>query len=118
VKFLVDECTGISVSLKLRQMGHDSVSVIELMKGASDEEIMGRAVDDNRIIITNDKYFGRLAGFYKLPGMILLRLKDESVENKIKVVSFIVASYGNAIPGNVMVVSEKKIRVQKIRKQR
>jgi predicted nuclease of predicted toxin-antitoxin system len=116
LKFLVDECTGIAVSAKLRQMGHDSVSVIERMKGALDQEIMEKAVEENRIIITNDKYFGRLAGFYKLPGMILLRLKDESIENKVKVVSFVVSSHGEAVSGNIMVVSEKKIRVQRIRK--
>jgi len=34
VKFLVDECTGIWVSKQLRQMGFESVSVIEVMKGA------------------------------------------------------------------------------------
>jgi|WetSurMetagenome_2_1015567.scaffolds.fasta_scaffold163866_2 predicted nuclease of predicted toxin-antitoxin system len=116
VKFLVDECTGISVSIKLRQLGHDSVSVIEYMKGASDEEIMQRAAKENRIIITNDKYFGRIAGFYKLPGMILLRLKDESIENKVKVVSSIIESYSKMIPGNIVVISEKKIRVQRLRK--
>ena len=77
---------------------------------------MQRAVEENRIIITNDKYFGRLAGFYKLPGMILLRLKDESAENKVKIVSSIVNSYSKSIPGNILVVSEKKIRIQKIRK--
>jgi len=116
VKFLVDECTGISVSNKLKQLGHDSISVIEHMKGASDKEIMERAVKEKRIIITNDKYFGRLAGFYKLPGMILLRLKDESIVNKVKVVSSIVDSYGKMVPGKLMIVSEKKIRVQKLRK--
>lgn len=116
MKFLVDECTGIWVSRKLRQMGFDSVSVIECMKGALDEEIMQRAVEENRVIITNDKYFGRLAGFYKLPGIILLRLKDERVENKVKVVSFVVASHGEAVLGNVMIVSEKKIRVRRIKK--
>ena len=52
MKFLVDECTGIWVSRKLRQMGFDSVSVIECMKGALDEEIIQRAVEDNRVIIT------------------------------------------------------------------
>jgi predicted nuclease of predicted toxin-antitoxin system len=116
VKFLVDECTGISVSLKLMQLGHDSISVIECMKGASDTEIMERAVEEKRIIITNDKYFGRLAGFYKLPGMILLRLKDESVENKVKVVSSVIESYSQMVLGNIVVVSEKKIRVQRLRK--
>jgi predicted nuclease of predicted toxin-antitoxin system len=116
LKFLIDECTGISVSIKLVQLGYDSISVIEQMKGASDKEIMERAVKENRIIVTNDKYFGRLAGFNKLPGMILLRLKDESIENKVKVVSSIVNSYANMVTGNIMVVSEKKIRVQKMRK--
>ncbi len=116
MKFLVDECTGIWVSRKLTQMGFDSVSVIEYMKGASDEEIVRKAVEENRIIVTNDKYFGRLAGFNKLPGMILLRLKDESIENKVKIVSFILASHSDAIVGNVMIVSEKRIRVRRIGK--
>ena len=53
-----------------------------------------------------------LPEFYKPPGVILLRLKDESIENKIKVVSFVVTSYGEAILGNIMVVSEKKIRLR------
>ncbi len=116
MKFLVDECTGISVSIKLGQLGHDSISVIECMKGASDAEIMERAVEEKRIIITNDKYFGRLSGFYKLPGMILLRLKDESIENKVKIVSSVIDSYSKMVPGNIVVVSEKKIRVQRLRK--
>ncbi len=97
-------------------MGFDSVSVIEYMKGASDEEIVLKAVEENRVIVTNDKYFGRLEGFNRLPGVILLRLKDETIENKVKIVSFILASHSDAILGNVMIVSEKKIRVRKIRK--
>ena len=116
MKFLVDECTGIWVSKKLKEMNFDSVSVIECMKGAEDEEIVQRAVKEDRVIITNDKDFGRLAGFYKPPGIILLRLKDESTENKVKLVSFVVTSYGEGIRGNVMVVSEKKIRVRRIKK--
>jgi predicted nuclease of predicted toxin-antitoxin system len=114
VKFLVDESTGIVVSKKLKQMGFDSVSVIDCMKGAEDEEIMKRAVEEKRVIITNDKDFGRLAGFYKPQGLILLRLKDESVENKIKLVSFVIASYGEAIVGNFLVVSERKVRVRRL----
>ena len=98
-------------------MGFDSVSVIECMKGALDEDILKRAVAENRVIITNDKYFGRLAEFYKLPGIILLRLRDESVENKAKLVSFVVSSHCKDILGNVMVVSEKKIRVQRLKKR-
>lgn len=69
MKFLVDECRGIWVSRKLVQMGFDSISVIECMQGASDKEVIRKAVEDNRVVVTNDKYFGRLAGFNKLPGI-------------------------------------------------
>jgi predicted nuclease of predicted toxin-antitoxin system len=86
------------------------------MKGASDEEIAERAVKEDRVIITNDKDFGRLAGFYKPAGIILLRLKDESAKNKVKMVSFVVITYGDNIVGNSMVVSEKKIRIRQIKK--
>jgi len=34
LRFLVDESTGVRVSDKLKQMGFDSLSVIEIMKGA------------------------------------------------------------------------------------
>ena len=98
-------------------MGFDSVSVIESMKGASDEEIVQKAIEENRVIVTNDKYFGRLAGFNKLPGMILLRLSDESIENKVKIVSFILTSHSDAVLGNVIIVSETKIRVRQINKR-
>ena len=116
MKFLVDECVGISVSKKLKQMNYDSISVIECMRGAEDEAVVKKAIEENRIIITNDKDFGRLAGFQKPPGIILLRTKDESVKNKVKLISFVVETYGEKICGNVMVVSEKKIRTRPISK--
>ncbi len=116
MKFLVDECTGISVSRRLSQMGFDSVSVIEVMKGANDSDIIRRAIEEERVIVTNDKYLGRLVEFYKLPGAILLRLKDESAENKIKVISFVMTSHSQHVLGNVTVVSENKIRVRRIKK--
>lgn len=50
-------------------MGFDSISVIECMQGASDKDVIQRALKDNRVVVTNDKYFGRLAGFNKLPGI-------------------------------------------------
>lgn len=78
LRFLVDESTGINVSEKLKQMGFDSVSVIEIMRGAEDIDVIKRAKKTNRIIVTNDKDFGWLATIYKPPGLILLRLKKRN----------------------------------------
>ena len=55
LKFLVDECTGILVSEKLKALNFDSVSFIECMRGAEDEEVVRRAVKEGLVLITNDK---------------------------------------------------------------
>ena len=114
MKFLVDESTGVAISQKLKHMGLDAISVIECMKGADDEAIVRRAIEENRVIITNDKDFGWLAAFYKPPGIILLRLEDERAENKAKIVLHILKKYRKAILGSILVASEKKIRIRKI----
>jgi predicted nuclease of predicted toxin-antitoxin system len=67
------------------------------MKGAEDEEIIREAVAEKRVIVTNDKGFGRLARFYQPAGIVLLRLKDESAENKAKLVTFLVTNYAERI---------------------
>ncbi len=105
---------GIEVSRKLKQMNFDAVSVIQFMKGAGDEEIIRKAINENRVIITNDKDFGWLASLYKPPGIILLRLKDERAKNKVKMISHIIKKYREAIPGSILVASEKKIRIRKL----
>jgi predicted nuclease of predicted toxin-antitoxin system len=116
LKFIVDECTGSYVSKKLQEMNFDCFSVIECMRGAEDEEIIRRAVEEDRVIITNDKGFVRVAEFYKPKGIILLRLKDESAQNKVKIITAVVTSYLEKIQDNLLVVSEKKIRIRPLKK--
>ena len=114
LKFLVDESTGAEVSEKLKQMGFDSLSVIEIMKGAEDIEIIKRAKKENRIIVTNDKDFGWLATIYKPPGLILLRLRKENTETKKTAICNIITKHQNFIHGNIIIATEKKIRIRPI----
>ena len=55
MRFLVDECTGPAVARWLRQRGHEVFSVYEEARGMDDDEIIRKAFDENRILITNDK---------------------------------------------------------------
>jgi len=114
LRFLVDESTGINVSEKLKQMGFDSVSVIEIMRGAEDIDVIKRAKKTNRIIVTNDKDFGWLATIYKPPGLILLRLKKETIERKIGVIHNIINKHPNSIYGSIIIATEKKIRIRSL----
>jgi len=114
LKFLVDESTGIEVAQQLRQMGYDAVSVIKTMKGASDIAIIKKAKQEDRIVITNDKDFGWLAAIYKPPGIIILRLSDESTRNKTQVTLRVIKNPSYRIYGCLVVATEKKIRIRKL----
>ena len=87
MKFLIDENLGIKVSEFLRDLGFDIVSITELSPGITDKEVLSLANDQERILVTLDKDFGELVFKEGLTyfGVILVRLKDESVDNKKKV---------------------------------
>ena len=54
MRFLVDECTGPAVAVWLRQHNHDVVSINEQARGSLDDKVIQRAMDEGRILITND----------------------------------------------------------------
>jgi predicted nuclease of predicted toxin-antitoxin system len=86
-------CTGIGVSEKLKQMGFDS----------EDIDVIKRAKKENRIVVTNDKDFGWLAAIYKSPGLILLRLKEETIEMKIRVIHNVISKHQDPIYGSITI---------------
>lgn len=114
MKFLVDESLGLSVSRELRKRGFDVVSVMEFMKGAKDEEVVEKAINEHRIILTNDKDFGLLAISYRPPSILLLRLNDQRINQKIAATLKIIENYENRLEGNIIVVTEKTIRIRPI----
>lgn len=75
VKFLIDECTGKRLSVLLKNAGYDVIFVGDWKPSASDEEVLQKAKDDGRILITDDKDFGELIFRLKKPssGVILIR---------------------------------------------
>ena len=87
MKFIADENLGIRVPKYLKSLGFDIVAVKEIAQSRLDADILDIANKEQRILITLDKDFGELVFKQKLihSGVILLRLKDESVENKEKV---------------------------------
>lgn len=86
MRFLVDECTGPAVAEWLRENNHEVFSVFDQARGIDDDTIMQKALDENWILITNDKDFGekvfRDGRLHR--GVILLRLEDERSVSKIK----------------------------------
>ena len=114
MKFLVDESAGKSLVNYLKEKVHDIISVYNKRPGIKDSKICEWASKENRIILTNDKDFGRLVFYEKIKnkGIILLRLEDESSENKIRVISELLDKYSGKLKNNFTVVSEEKIRIR------
>ncbi len=114
MRFLVDESTGIAVAEYLRSMGHDVLAVGETMPQADDFEILALAARENRIVVTNDKDFGMLVfrSGQAHQGILLLRLADERLMNRIHLVRQVLEQYGHLLPGHFVVATEKRVRVR------
>ncbi|RIV25562.1 hypothetical protein DYU11_09725 [Fibrisoma montanum] len=118
MKVLVDECTGPSVARWLRDEGHDVYSVSEQSRGWSDHQVLAHAVAEQRVIVSNDKDFGELVFKNRLHhcGIVLLRLDDERVNNKIGVLRRFFANFSDQITSShFIVLTEKAIRINLIK---
>jgi predicted nuclease of predicted toxin-antitoxin system len=111
--FLVDECTGPTVARWLRDQGHDVFSVYEQARGSQDQDVLQRALDENRILITNNKDFGEKIFRELQPhsGVILLRLADERSVNKIDALQRVLAIYSDRLVNNFVVVTDTRVRI-------
>ena len=117
MKFLVDESAGASVAEYLRSVGHDVTAVATVMPKADDPDILGRATGEERIVVTNDKGFGDLVfrSGMGINGVLLLRLRDESAANRVRVVRSVLERYGDRLPGHFTTATEWSVRIRPAR---
>lgn len=76
------------------------------MRGASDEEVLRLARRENRIIITMDKDFGYSTTAYNPPGILLLRLRNPNISNRLNTILRVLEEYKNELYGFITVASE------------
>lgn len=114
LKFLADESLEYSIVLWLREQDYNVASVAEDFPSAKDENVLGKATQENRIIITNDKDFGDLVFLNKLSnkGVVLLRFRTEEVKTKIKFLKSFLKNYSDKIFNRFTVLNESKIRIR------
>jgi len=115
MKFLTDENIGFKVIKPLRNLGFDIESILENHKGADDTTVLSLANQENRILITTDKDFGELVYVNKLihSGIVLLRLKNDSSENKLKVLNSLLKTHLKELGKAFTVVTDSKVRINK-----
>lgn len=98
----------------LRQQRHDVAWVLEDAPGSPDSEVLGRAQQDGRVLVTFDKDFGELAflrGLAASVGIVLFRITLTSPEHAVRVALAAFASRAEWA-GQFAVVEDDRIRLR------
>ena len=83
------------------------------MDTASDSDILKKAKNDNRVILTHDLDFGKLLSFSgaNMPSVVVFRLNNMKPENVNSYCQKIISLFHNELEnGAILSVGDKKIR--------
>ena len=113
VRLVADESSDFSVVVGLRRVGHDIVAIAETMSGADDDEVIALANSDERLLITEDKDFGRLvyAAARAHSGVILIRYPAAARSSLTDDVVKLLAERGTALYDCFAVLEPGRARV-------
>jgi predicted nuclease of predicted toxin-antitoxin system len=86
MRFLTDECCDQALVQALRADGHDVLSVSEITPRAEDPHVIRLALRERRVLLTEDKDFGRLVYAHgeKTIGVIFLRFPASARRQVVK----------------------------------
>jgi predicted nuclease of predicted toxin-antitoxin system len=112
MRWLADECVDAALESQLRGAGHDILYVAEVPSGATDAEVLRRARNDSRLLLTEDKDFGELLFRLKLavPGVVLLRLRPEQHRLKWARLEAAIEQFGDKLFGRYVVIENTRLR--------
>jgi predicted nuclease of predicted toxin-antitoxin system len=114
VRFLVDRCAGQRLAESLRADGHDIVDVREWGADPGDRQILMRAAEQNRVLVTMDKDFGFLVFAQGERHRGLIRLPDVPAAARIALLRGVLARHSADLEaGAVITVRGGRIRVSR-----
>ena len=119
MRLLANENFPLDAVEALRADGHKVAWIGEDSRSISDDKVLLRAQQENRIVVTFDKDFGELAFHSKLPaqsGVILFRITPISPQYIAQVAVQALASKSNWA-GHFSVVEDNRIRMTPLIKE-
>ena len=113
MRLLLDANISIRLIASLKALGHDVASMFESNPNTTDQAVLIKACEEQRVLVTYDKDFGELAikQEQKHYGIILLRTRDESYLTQQKILKKFIQSYTEIeIQKYFWVVDESTVR--------
>lgn len=114
MRFLADESCDFAVVRVLRSAGHDVLAVAEMAAGSNDTTVMDIAVREERLLLTEDKDFGRLvyAHSRQSSGVIFIRYPALARKTLPKAVTAFISSKTQAdLSASFTVMSPGRVRI-------
>jgi len=118
LKFLTDQDVYVVTVRFLRELGHDVLTAAEAGLSRSDDSaLLARAVQEGRIMVTRDKDYGGLVFVNRLgAGVILLRLKPETLQSAHERLALVLKKYtAEELADAFVVVEPGQHRFRKLR---
>ena len=112
IKFIADVNIEKVLVDFLREQGFDVLWIPDYNCHMKDDELLNLANKENRILITNDTDFGEFVFLQKklTMGIVLIRVKGQEVNKKLRSLSKLIKFYPNKIENHFVVISDRRIR--------
>jgi len=118
LRFLVDAALSPVVAAGLRRAGHDAVHLVEYdMLRADDTEVLVRARNEERVVISADTDFAMLLATTgaSRPSFVLFRHPARSSEWQVQQLLASLAVVEDALnEGSIVVVEEARLRIRRL----
>ncbi len=118
MKFLLDMGLAQNTACFLRDLGHDAVHLREQgLQRLLDEDIVEKAQDENRVIITHDLDFGRIIALSRrqLPSLVTLRLSNMCPQVVNDYLEYVLEHWLVDLANGAMIsVTDETIRVRRL----
>lgn len=113
MKLLLDTCVFGGAVLELRQAGHEVVWSGDWEVDPGDAELLTRASEEGRVIVTLDKDFGELAVVRGLRHRGIVRLVGFRAQEQGAAARAALAKYaGDLAKGAILTVEPTRVRVR------
>ena len=114
MKFLVDRCVGRKLAEWLRSKGHDVLESRALGPDPGDRELLGKAAEEGRILVTIDTDFAQLVYVDRASHCGIVRLPDVPAEGRIKLMEAVFREHASDLYNQAIItVRGQRIRISK-----
>ena len=115
MRFLADESCDFVVVKALRAAGHDVSAVAEVIPRAEDESVLALAHSAGRVLLTEDKDFGKLAyaDGKKTAGVVLIRFSAGARGTLGQAIVDLARELGDRMIGAFVVVEPGRARLSR-----